>query len=182
MLKLTAEKLRMSNSRIWADYFDQQDIQYAFFSAANAAALQQARLEREEIATHPSENYASSSKDNQESSHLDAHASPPPETENESLSEDEDEDELFDEQSSEDITDSEGAHPVIEEDPHDAQDPRAKVLTVLELEDLFIKSAPDLSGEFFVVLEIAFADCSISIYKCFGGNSTCIGSWTCRLS
>ena len=29
--------------RQWADYFDSQGIQYAFFSAANATALQQAR-------------------------------------------------------------------------------------------------------------------------------------------
>lgn len=34
-----------------------------------------------------------------------------------------------------------------EETSEDAQDPRGKVLSVLELEDLFIRTAPDLSGE-----------------------------------
>ena len=34
-----------------------------------------------------------------------------------------------------------------EEDTPDGQDPRARVLSVLELEDLFLRTAPDLSGE-----------------------------------
>jgi hypothetical protein len=34
-----------------------------------------------------------------------------------------------------------------DEDTDDSGDARAKVLSVLELEDLFIASAPDLSGE-----------------------------------
>ena len=33
-----------------------------------------------------------------------------------------------------------------EEDTADGQDPRARVLSVLELEDLFMKCAPPLSG------------------------------------
>lgn len=33
-----------------------------------------------------------------------------------------------------------------EEDTPEGQDPRARVLSVLELEDLFVKMAPDLSG------------------------------------
>lgn len=35
-----------------------------------------------------------------------------------------------------------------EPDTPEAQDPRAKVLTVLELEDLFTRASPDLSSEF----------------------------------
>jgi len=34
----------------------------------------------------------------------------------------------------------------VEEDSEDARDPRTRVLSVLELEDLFFKVAPDLTG------------------------------------
>lgn len=37
-----------------------------------------------------------------------------------------------------------------EEDSPEGRDPRAKVLSVLELEDLFLKMAPDLSGTSFI--------------------------------
>ena len=34
----------------------------------------------------------------------------------------------------------------VEEDGEDAQDPRVRVLSVLELEELFVRAAPDLSS------------------------------------
>lgn len=40
-----------------------------------------------------------------------------------------------------------------EEDTADGQDPRARVLSVLELEDLFLKTAPNLSGMHHCVIE-----------------------------
>lgn len=43
-----ADLLDEQQRRHWADYFDAQGIQYAFFSAANAAAIQLARAEEEE--------------------------------------------------------------------------------------------------------------------------------------
>ena len=43
-----ADLLDDQQRRYWADYFDAQGIQYAFFSAANAAAIQLARAEEEE--------------------------------------------------------------------------------------------------------------------------------------
>ncbi|GAC99510.1 nucleolar GTP-binding protein 2 [Pseudozyma hubeiensis SY62] len=43
-----ADLLDDEQRRYWADYFDAQGIQYAFFSAANAAAIQLARAEEEE--------------------------------------------------------------------------------------------------------------------------------------
>jgi large subunit GTPase 1 len=48
---------------------------------------------------------------------------------------------------SESETDDEGVFLSGEEDTPDAKDPRAKVLSVLELEDLFVKAAPNLSCE-----------------------------------
>jgi large subunit GTPase 1 len=44
-----------------------------------------------------------------------------------------------------------------EEDTPDGRDPRTKVLTVLELEDLFISAAPDLSSK----------ECSPSALDCY---------------
>ena len=65
------------------------------------------------------------------------------------LEEDEnsDEDEEDSEEGSESESDDEGLYLSGEEDSPDSRDPRAKVLSVLELEDLFVKAAPDLSSE-----------------------------------
>jgi large subunit GTPase 1 len=105
----------------WADYLDKTGTQYAFFSAADAAALQDARrmaLETEIIAsTGPS-----SSLENTEPPH----------------SEDEDE--------NSDDFDTEGSFSSIGETSDTPIDPRVKVLTVLELEDLFLRKAPNLEG------------------------------------
>ncbi len=43
-----ADLLDDQQRKYWAEYFDAQGIQYAFFSAANAAAIQLARAEEEE--------------------------------------------------------------------------------------------------------------------------------------
>lgn len=48
-------------------------------------------------------------------------------------------------------SDSEESMELPEVDPLEIADPRVKVLTVLELEDLFIRSAPDLSRTCFLV-------------------------------
>ena len=105
----------------WADYFDQHAIQYAFFSAANAAALQIARKE--------------------------ALASPSNTDECRSEPEDDgDSTQQSDSISSEDDADSD-LYFSAEEDTPEGQDPRVKVLSVLELEDLFLKAAPSLSGK-----------------------------------
>ncbi|CAO1633905.1 unnamed protein product [Sympodiomycopsis kandeliae] len=45
-----ADLLDEGQRRRWAEYFDRHDIRYAFFSAANAAALQAAKAEAEELA------------------------------------------------------------------------------------------------------------------------------------
>ncbi|KAI0347833.1 P-loop containing nucleoside triphosphate hydrolase protein [Trametopsis cervina] len=119
----------------WADYFDAQGVQYAFFSASNAAAIQQAR--RDALAAQEAqtahEELASDSDDDvaevQESA-----TSPSSDIESS-------EDEYSDSEESD-------YHPPFtspEDDSEESKDPRTKVLSVLELEDLFMKAAPDLS-------------------------------------
>lgn len=112
--------------RLWADYFDGQRIQYAFFSAANATAIQEARR----AAELKSEIEALSDEDP-------SHAS---------------EDELVDESSSEDDgsgddSESNSEDGLFLETDEANQDPRTRVLSVAELENLFATVAPDLSSQ-----------------------------------
>jgi large subunit GTPase 1 len=124
--------------RLWADYFDAQGVQYAFFSAANAVALQEAR--RQALVEAEAKEAL--------------HDGPPDglgrivaqEEEEEDLSSEEEEEskENYESQSE---SEDEGLY--LSEDEHSSEnrDLRAKVLSVLELEDLFVKAAPDLSSE-----------------------------------
>jgi large subunit GTPase 1 len=115
--------------RLWADYFNEQGVQYAFFSAANAAALQEAR--RQALAeAEANETHGDGSSDN-----LDEIVASEEEDSEEEDSGSEDESE----------SDDEGLY-LSEEDSPDSQDPRARVLSVLELEALFVEVAPDLSS------------------------------------
>lgn len=50
-----ADLLDEGQRRVWADYFEEHGIRYAFFSAANAAALQAAKAEAEELARQEEE-------------------------------------------------------------------------------------------------------------------------------
>jgi len=100
---------------------------YAFFSAANAAALQELHREIELAKVREAEKEA-------------------PENEESSGSDDED-----DPQTPEDGTfepqESAQSFPLpTEEDSEDTRDPRTRVLSVLELEDLFSRAAPDLTS------------------------------------
>lgn len=126
----------MTQRRHWADYFDKQNVRYAFFSAANATALQEARkeaLEREEEAAKQASDTSHGDEDEEADEHDE-------EVEHSGDSSYEDED------SSDDESDNE-LYFSAEEDTEDGQDPRTRVLSVLELESLFIHAAPDLSGE-----------------------------------
>ena len=106
-------------------------MQYAFFSAANAAALQEARrqalaeAEADEVQGDGSSDgiVASQGIDEEDIE------------EEDSGSEDESK------------SDDEGLYLSEEEDSPDSQDARARVLSVLELEALFVEVAPDLSSE-----------------------------------
>ncbi|KAJ7102112.1 hypothetical protein B0H15DRAFT_813235 [Mycena belliarum] len=120
-----ADLLTATQRCLWADHFDKQGIQYAFFSAANAAALQQARrdalLEMQE--GEDGEDDPDESDDNEDFEDSEA------EEESEESDYEEPEDFYFS----------------AEEESPEGQDPRARVLSVLELENLFERMAPDLS-------------------------------------
>ncbi|TBU34689.1 P-loop containing nucleoside triphosphate hydrolase protein [Dichomitus squalens] len=146
-----ADLLTAQQRKLWADYFDSQNVKYAFFSAANAAAIQEAR--RDAAAANTPQHVLEAQADAETRSGeqapgaeftpaVDA-ADADDESDDESESPAEDADE---ETSSDDDTQSEegGAFLPIEEEP-EASDPRTKVLSVLELEELFLRTAPDLS-------------------------------------
>ncbi|KAI0715376.1 P-loop containing nucleoside triphosphate hydrolase protein [Earliella scabrosa] len=145
-----ADLLTAKQRKLWADYFDGQNVKYAFFSAANAAALQEAR--REAAAAQAP---AQKQNDAPESVTMPPDAADEPssvgeEPQGEDSEEDSDDGEEVPEDSLEEYSEDEsddsegGAFLPIEEGP-EAQDLRTKVLSVLELEDLFVRSAPDLS-------------------------------------
>lgn len=139
--------------RIWADYFDERGIQFAFFSAANAAALQQAR--RESMAQRETESSTSRQRSDaaadQQGTNLNTTAEMESSSDSEGPHTPNDHDEENDVPPNSDI-DSESddewfRYVPTEEDTPDGRDPRTKVLSVLELEDLFISAAPDLSSK-----------------------------------
>ncbi|KAJ7225700.1 P-loop containing nucleoside triphosphate hydrolase protein [Mycena pura] len=116
-----ADLLTATQRCLWADYFDEQGIQYAFFSAANASALQQARRDALLNQTRSVDKDEGSSDEDDEFQ------------ESENGSEDESDYE------------SDDVYFSAEEDTPDGQDPRARVLSVLELEILFKRVAPALA-------------------------------------
>jgi len=69
-------------------------------------------------------------------------------------------------------TSDEDVNPGSDDDTHDSGEPRAKVLSVLELEDLFIASAPDLSGGFLSVIScvVFFITCGCVEFLDSSGN------------
>jgi len=126
----------------WADYFDKNGIQYAFYSAATINALQEARREAEERAAKE-EGEDSDSEDDEDDAEEEEDdeetQSPPkdtPSVEGDSGDESENEVDYF---SADEEEDEEAQH---------ERDPRAKILSVDELENLFIKFSPDLSSTF----------------------------------
>ncbi|KAI0936735.1 hypothetical protein AcV5_004801 [Taiwanofungus camphoratus] len=133
-----ADLLTTKQRRLWADYFDGQGVRYAFFSAANAAALQQAQRDAvavaEAVETGAGNKVHNGDEDVLSSESVEAF----PESASDGSEEAESEDEQYEEE-------SEKLYLPIEEAAPEAQDPRVKVLTVLELENLFVETAPNLS-------------------------------------
>ena len=135
---------------IWADYFDSQGLRYAFYSATDATARQEA-LQKPLVvgelttatdkAVEESQRNPSSGEDEEADEESTLNADMGSSTPSDG-SYDSTESGISDERVSLDSDD----------DLHGKEDPRAKVLSVLELEDLFIESAPDLSGGFPLVV------------------------------
>ncbi|KAA1471574.1 P-loop containing nucleoside triphosphate hydrolase protein [Dentipellis sp. KUC8613] len=144
---LLTDKQRLA----WADYFDKQGIQYAFFSAANAVALQEARREAlaaetaatEEEESHPDN--SSSASDTDETPPVSEGPAEAGGSHAEAAHEGEDDQDEDDDSVDEDGDDSEWSDEYEVKGNIESTDPRAKVLSVLELEDLFISAAPPLS-------------------------------------
>ena len=113
--------------RLWADCFDQRNVKYAFFSAANAAALQELRREIESAKRREAEKDTSGGEES-------------------SGSDDEDDPQTPEDEIPEHRESAQPFLPPVEEDSGDARDPRTRVLSVLELEDLFFRVAPDLTS------------------------------------
>ncbi|OBZ79926.1 Large subunit GTPase 1 [Grifola frondosa] len=151
-----ADLLNAKQRRLWADYFDREGVQYAFFSAANAAALQQARREAviaEEAALEAAEAVGAVDDEHRDRGFEGEKPALSPDEADQASSESESDqsddgrsssksvhgDHLDDEESDDDN------FFLPAEDSQDGQDPRIKVLSVLELEDLFVRMAPELS-------------------------------------
>ncbi|KZT35631.1 P-loop containing nucleoside triphosphate hydrolase protein [Sistotremastrum suecicum HHB10207 ss-3] len=139
----------------WADYFDSQGVKFAFYSALNAAALQEQQKAQEEILENVQEENESAPnpddavEDSEEQvaedvSKLSLGDDDIAPEENENEAEDASGETDDDDDSDDDSWDA-GIPAVAGDDPELDQDPRTKVLTVQELEELFIRSAPDLS-------------------------------------
>ncbi|KAI6136487.1 P-loop containing nucleoside triphosphate hydrolase protein [Pisolithus sp. B1] len=126
-----ADLLTATQRRIWADYFDSEGIQYAFFSATNAVVLQKLRHDLQ---------LKQASDEDTDSSSEDRHT---PRDEGSANGSDSGVDRLGLEER--EASDDEYGYVHTEEDSPDGRDPRTKVLSVLELEELFLSSAPDLS-------------------------------------
>ncbi|KAH8835699.1 hypothetical protein DL96DRAFT_1666368 [Flagelloscypha sp. PMI_526] len=125
-----ADLLTVKQRIQWADYFEEQHIQYAFFSAANASAIQEARKEAAEALARAAE------------------AKQTPETTEETVGDDGpvDSEDESDSDDGSDATEEDAFYSADEDEEEDDSDPRAHVLSVVELEDLFQATAPPLTN------------------------------------
>ncbi|KAI1789785.1 P-loop containing nucleoside triphosphate hydrolase protein [Ganoderma leucocontextum] len=149
-----ADLLTAEQRKLWANYFDERNVKYAFFSAANAAAIQEARREAAAAEAQRQEGAAQTPENVEAGSNEDASSQTPlqgsgdadddEESDDEAPSDSEGGAEASSSDESSDDEDDDGVFLPIEEGL-EASDPRSKVLSVLELEDLFVRSAPDLS-------------------------------------
>jgi large subunit GTPase 1 len=127
-----ADLLTKAQRIAWAEHFDANGVTFAFYSAAAAAALQDMPLREEGIRVAPSADDVDNSDEGEKDgsdSESEEHLSSPPDSNGHE-------------------TDDSSQQ---EESQHDA-DPRIRVLTVKELEDLFLQSAPPLTGTYYFLL------------------------------
>lgn len=135
-----ADLLTATQRRIWADYFDSEGIQYAFFSAANAVALQKLR---HDVPTQPDARQLQAEQASDEDTDSSSEGQHTPHDKGSANGSDSEADRLGLEEH--EASDNEYRYVHTEEDSPDGRDSRTKVLSVLQLEELFLSSAPDLS-------------------------------------
>ncbi|ESK98012.1 ribosome biogenesis gtpase [Moniliophthora roreri MCA 2997] len=142
LLLINKADLLTSKQRLqWAKFLGEQGVEYAFFSAANAAALQQAR--RDALATEEEEEEGEEEGEEEEEEMAEGNTVQDRDhtEEDEEVDEDVELDAESDDSDAFYSADEEG-----NESDEAAQDSRTRVLSVLELEELFIRIAPDLSA------------------------------------
>lgn len=164
-----ADLLTYDQRLAWAEYFEAEGIEYAFFSAANAAAAleQQEKQRKRALGIYESGDEASDDEDDEEVAGSEEEEDSEEESdEDDETEEGEPEDEDEDAEESEEepaqpsaldkgkqkatVEDVDEAAEALEqarldEQPEEIEDIRTRVLTVAELEDLFISAAPPLS-------------------------------------
>lgn len=144
----------------WADYFEAHNIQYAFFSAANSTALQEERARRlaeaaEEELAHSSSEESESESEEEIEDELARMKIPksgnklraPGPGDRQPTSDDDDSEDDDSESDSNSDTDDENAvkkhRGVGISTPGSDESERTRILSVLELEDLFLSRAPE---------------------------------------
>ena len=138
---MARDLLNTDARRAWADHLDKEGVQYAFFSAANAAALLEAKRQFADVAE--SDDVRSRSSEESEST---------PSTPNEDDTSEEGSQRHPSQHHSRE-EDSEDEASEVEDIPtEEIQDPRTRVLTVLELESLFLQAAPPLECKSYMIL------------------------------
>ena len=142
-----ADLLTREQRRLWAVYFEKEGIDFAFYSAATATAIQQkeaetlpvAELEAEELKERKGRYRVEEPPDRSEDQRAPASDSYDNHDSSSDVSGDDQngvqDGSYSEEESHDDFTEI-----------HQDQDPSTRVLTVRELEDLFEKSAPNLDG------------------------------------
>jgi len=126
----------INSRRLWADYFDSRNIRHAFFSAAGSAAMQQVRRKALEATT----GIETATKSN--TGEVEGPVQKDNALQNQTL--------LKSDDDAENESSSDEDYFSVEEDDEFSMDPRARILSVLELEDLLLKMAPPLSGWFSI--------------------------------
>ena len=155
-----ADLLTREQRRQWATYFEMEGVDFAFYSAATATAIQQREAETLPVAELDNEELKGPKRRYQTEMPSDpsegkrATVSDPYDNHDNSDASDEDQDDVQDSSYSE-----EGSQDILLEDTeiHEDQDPSTRVLTVGEFEELFVKSAPNLDGT-YIPQQTGYAD------------------------
>ncbi|KIM47835.1 hypothetical protein M413DRAFT_439514 [Hebeloma cylindrosporum] len=111
----------------WADYFDQQGVKYAFYSAADAAALQQALRDAEAACNRTEAGQVSNESAFDEAGDDDDTNDASLDSADNRSDDDSDRDDMY-----------------FSAEEEDVQDARARILSVQELEEMFVAMSPDL--------------------------------------
>ncbi|KAK4705280.1 large subunit GTPase 1, partial [Phenoliferia sp. Uapishka_3] len=161
-----SDLLTLKQRQGWADYFEKEGIQYAFFSAANSTALQEERARREAMAAEeamPNSESESESEEESEEEVVEESAGmkipksgnklrapgpgdrePGDYDEESDIDDGEDEDEDSDEDTDNELATKMRRGAGIST-PGSSEPERTRILSVLELEDLFLSRAPEIS-------------------------------------